>query len=760
MQSSRISGPTQHKENIGPFSYSLESSPTKKNIPHNDDESLRVDEDAFLNINQPFTQNVQPMEIGLRSGQADSADRITHYISHPADYQLARNFSDPFHEKKKAEDGYYQSYSYSIPVQKRNTSGFSTPPVVKAKEETYNHDPYPHSLRPIPVQTMNTSDPLVRNFASSSIVKTKAEERLPSLMNSHHTGADYARSPVQIEHIDVVQARNFTSQQYYPERKSAEKPEPPLRRSFDHNRVGPQSMKISARNFSDTRSFQLRSSQTAPNNPPKNEGAASPTKFLGPVKEEVGREDDYEDSSPPPNQMTPMKGENLRFDTQRLNTSVNEDADLLALFDRENKNIKSENLNEKKILSAEKLNVSKNQQNCQKPEKLLPKGVETIEQLQKLYEAQRSMKKIRHLDCFPKAHEAEILDVIFTPDEKFIISASADESIRIFNVQTKQQVGQIKDAHDNVVRLIAITSDAKYLVSGSIDKSIKVFEFAKILDSTQATIPLQPFHHFNDIYKDGVSCITITPDDKWIVSGSHDKSIKVFDIEQKKEVFHIPNAHEFSIRSLLVTSDNKLIISASTDRSIKIWNVQTQSNVYTFQNIHNDGIVSMAFVPQTNFIISGSLDESLKMIDVSLRKEIHCFKDQVYGQVSTVTVSHDGKFAFAGLMDGSIFMLDLKTKQLVKFFENVHNDRVFRIGISKDDDFLISCSSDRLIRITELKNKRKACISIKKAHHGLISSIAFSPDSRFFISGGDDGSVKIFDLQTGDIRKHSNFHSS
>jgi len=64
-----------------------------------------------------------------------------------------------------------------------------------------------------------------------------------------------------------------------------------------------------------------------------------------------------------------------------------------------------------------------------------------------------------------------------TSNDKFIISASRDQSIKVFDLQTKQQVQHFQNAHDKYVNTVAVTNDDKYIVSGSWDQSIRVFGF-------------------------------------------------------------------------------------------------------------------------------------------------------------------------------------------------------------------------------------------------------------------------------------------
>ena len=94
--------------------------------------------------------------------------------------------------------------------------------------------------------------------------------------------------------------------------------------------------------------------------------------------------------------------------------------------------------------------------------------------------------------------------------------------------------------------------------------------------------------------------MVVTSDSKFLITGSEDNSIKVFDLQNKKQFFHYPDAHNGKaaessylnplgkITSVAVTSDNKFIISASDDKSIKVFDLQTpkEKEVYHFEDAH------------------------------------------------------------------------------------------------------------------------------------------------------------------------------
>ena len=97
-----------------------------------------------------------------------------------------------------------------------------------------------------------------------------------------------------------------------------------------------------------------------------------------------------------------------------------------------------------------------------------------------------------------------------------------------------------------------ISEDAKFIISGADDKAIKIFDVAqkKLLhtfDSAhEGKYECQEFMYSLILFcmPDFVYAVKISNDKSYIVSGSGDKSIKVFSITDKKLVHHFINAHE------------------------------------------------------------------------------------------------------------------------------------------------------------------------------------------------------------------------
>jgi len=66
--------------------------------------------------------------------------------------------------------------------------------------------------------------------------------------------------------------------------------------------------------------------------------------------------------------------------------------------------------------------------------------------------------------------------IVISKNGKWIVCACEDNSIKLFDIESKQQANHILDAHLEKIHAIAITPDNKYFISGSQDRTIKIFE--------------------------------------------------------------------------------------------------------------------------------------------------------------------------------------------------------------------------------------------------------------------------------------------
>jgi WD40 repeat protein len=154
-----------------------------------------------------------------------------------------------------------------------------------------------------------------------------------------------------------------------------------------------------------------------------------------------------------------------------------------------------------------------------------------------------------------------VFSVAISQDGKYIVSGSADNSIKIWNIQERREECSLT-GHTNAVYSVAISQDGKYIVSGSVDKSIKIWNIQERREECSLT------GHTKAVYS-----VAISQDGKYIVSGSDDKCIKIWNIQERREECSL-TGHTNYVSSVAISQDGKYIIIKFHDNAVKIWNCQ------------------------------------------------------------------------------------------------------------------------------------------------------------------------------------------
>ena len=112
-----------------------------------------------------------------------------------------------------------------------------------------------------------------------------------------------------------------------------------------------------------------------------------------------------------------------------------------------------------------------------------------------------------------------------------------------------------------------------------------------------------------------VCSVAFSPDGKRIVSGSDDKTLKVWDATSGQEMLTL-KGHTGDVMSVAFSPDGKRIVSGSDDKTLKVWDAATGQETLTLKG-HTNAVSSVAFSPDGKRIVSGSGDQTVKVWDAS-----------------------------------------------------------------------------------------------------------------------------------------------
>ncbi|MBI4664429.1 MAG: hypothetical protein HY735_37010 [Verrucomicrobia bacterium] len=236
------------------------------------------------------------------------------------------------------------------------------------------------------------------------------------------------------------------------------------------------------------------------------------------------------------------------------------------------------------------------------------------------------------------AHRDMVHSLAFSPDGDLLASGDYRQA-KLWRRPKDVQTFSLPGAEGRGVRALAISPDGKWLALAREDKNIKLVALTPDRDSKLLSG-----------HEKAVTSVQFSLDGAKLVSGSEDRTIRVWDVREG-EVF----AHGISpaeVRSAVWLADGKQIASGDGDHLIRIWQLseQPKSDLIVVKELkgHDGPVNSLARVGVTGAeILSGSSDGSLKVWDLQSAKVIREMKHG--SEVIAVAARNDGgRFASAG----------------------------------------------------------------------------------------------------------------
>ena len=130
-------------------------------------------------------------------------------------------------------------------------------------------------------------------------------------------------------------------------------------------------------------------------------------------------------------------------------------------------------------------------------------------------------------------------------------------------------------------------------------------------------------------HEDHVRSVAFSPDGLKIISGSDDKTIRIWDASTGVEMLPPFQGHEHYVSSVAFSPDGSKIISGSLDKTIRIWDASTGVEMLPPLQGHEHYVSSVAFSPDGSKIISGSDDKTIRIWDASRSEERRVGKEFV-----------------------------------------------------------------------------------------------------------------------------------
>ncbi|MEH2082934.1 MAG: serine/threonine-protein kinase [Nostoc sp.] len=254
-----------------------------------------------------------------------------------------------------------------------------------------------------------------------------------------------------------------------------------------------------------------------------------------------------------------------------------------------------------------------------------------------------------------------------------------------------------------------------------------------------------------------VNALAISPDGYILASGSDRKNIKLWDLNTKKVLANL-SGHTQAVKSVTFSPNGQILATASDDKTIKLWQVETLEEICTFLG-HAHAVKSVAFSPDGQILASGSWDKTIKLWDVNTGKEI-CTIAGHQLKVNSVVFSPQGQLLASASYDRTIRLWQIPALEgSQREFENHpcysllstlsgHAWAVLTVAFSPDGQILATGSDDNTIKLWEVNTGQLICTLV--GHSWSVVAVAFTADGETLLSASCDKTVKLWKVSTAE----------
>lgn len=331
-------------------------------------------------------------------------------------------------------------------------------------------------------------------------------------------------------------------------------------------------------------------------------------------------------------------------------------------------------------------------------------------------------------------HQATTLLIDFSPDGRFLVTTSSDRTVRLWDIQTGQEISQF--AGDGLGSGIDFSSDGKKMLIANPGKvEIRAVPSSDII------------FEFNTDETDTGLVAQLSPDGNYIITSPVRGQVKLWDAHTGTEL-RLLTGHVGWVGWAVFSPDSQYVLTTGQDGTGRIWDVETGNELRRFVG-HSDAIFNGFFSPDGKYVVTGSYDKTARVWDVASGRELERFSGHT--DFVSVAFSPNSQMIATASGDRTIKLWDIHTehepRQMVDFSLD-HLQEQIATTISADGQFTLV---GRLSGVLELINNQtqKTILKIETGDFP-VTTFSFSPDNRLIISGDDVGVVKLWDGQTGE----------
>ncbi|XP_039711934.1 autophagy-related protein 16-1 isoform X1 [Pteropus medius] len=279
--------------------------------------------------------------------------------------------------------------------------------------------------------------------------------------------------------------------------------------------------------------------------------------------------------------------------------------------------------------------------------------------------------------CAFDAHDGEVNAVQFSPGSRLLATGGMDRRVKLWEVfgDKCEFKGSLSGSNAGITS-IEFDSAGSYLLAASNDFASRIW-----------TVDDYRLRHTLTGHSGKVLSAKFLLDNARIVSGSHDRTLKLWDLRSKvciKTVFAGSSCND-------IVCTEQCVMSGHFDKKIRFWDIRSETIVREMELLGK--ITALDLNPERTELLSCSRDDLLKIIDLRVNAVRQTFSASGFkcgSDWTRVVFSPDGSYVAAGSAEGSLYVWSVLSGKVEKVLSKQHGSPVNAVAWAPSGSHVVS----------------------------------------------------------------------